>query len=207
MNISSPDAVQREIKNRFHFVDRDPNGRQRLFFDNAGGSLRLKCWSRRRPESPERMHAVVLHLHDVQLCWTDDVRTVLKVRAGSVHASPPAACPPSCGQIAENVPGTNMVTTMLQHTSAYDAMSQYAERTGRELRLAPSNPVTAAPTSTTCEPCRREHLPPQRDLRVEQTPARRSTSPLHCDSPADIDRFLHITQQIASAQRVAADTT
>jgi selenocysteine lyase/cysteine desulfurase len=44
--------------------------------------------------------------------------------------------------IAENVPGTNMVTTVLEHPSAFDAMSLYAQRLGRELRVAQSNPVT-----------------------------------------------------------------
>jgi cysteine desulfurase/selenocysteine lyase len=44
--------------------------------------------------------------------------------------------------VAENVPGTNMVTTVLEHPSAFDAMSLYASRLGRELRVAKSNPVT-----------------------------------------------------------------
>jgi selenocysteine lyase/cysteine desulfurase len=44
--------------------------------------------------------------------------------------------------IAENVPGSNMVTTVLEHPSSFDAMQLYAERTGRELRVAPSNPIT-----------------------------------------------------------------
>jgi selenocysteine lyase/cysteine desulfurase len=44
--------------------------------------------------------------------------------------------------VAEHVPGTNMVTTALEHPSAFDAMRLYAERLGRELRVAKSNPVT-----------------------------------------------------------------
>lgn len=145
-----PDALQRDIKARFHFVDHDPNGRERLFFENAGGSLRLKSVIEKAaavdaiPDCPERIHAVALHLQDLQQRGTDDVRTVLNARGGSVHASLTA----SGGMfavvraIAENVPGTNMVTTVLEHPSAFDAMSQYAERTGRELRVVPSNPET-----------------------------------------------------------------
>jgi selenocysteine lyase/cysteine desulfurase len=44
--------------------------------------------------------------------------------------------------VAENVRGTNMVTTVLEHPSSFDAMSLYAERTGKELRVAKSNPAT-----------------------------------------------------------------
>ena len=145
-----PDALQREIKDRFHFVDHDPSGRERLFFENAGGSLRLKSVTARAaaldaiPDCPERIHAMALQLHDIQQRGTDDVRTVLHARGGAVYASLTA----SAGMfavvraMAENVPGTNMVTTVLEHPSAYDAMSQYAERTGRELRVVPSNPQT-----------------------------------------------------------------
>ncbi|REM34137.1 aminotransferase, partial [Mycobacterium tuberculosis] len=63
---------------------------------------------------------------------------------GSVYASLTAsgAMFDMVRAIAENVPGTNMVTTVLEHPSAFDAMSLYAQRLGRELRVAKSNPVT-----------------------------------------------------------------
>ena len=35
-----------------------------------------------------------------------------------------------------------MVTTALEHPSSFDAMQLYAQRLGKELRVAPSNPVT-----------------------------------------------------------------
>ena len=44
--------------------------------------------------------------------------------------------------VTENIPGTNMVTSILEHPSSFDAMSMYAKRTGKELRVADSNPVT-----------------------------------------------------------------
>ncbi|MEJ8853420.1 aminotransferase class V-fold PLP-dependent enzyme [Variovorax robiniae] len=145
-----PDALMQEIKSRFHYVDHDMNGRQRLFFDNAGGSFRLKAAVEQMgridalPDCPERIHELAIFLQRVQAQGTDELRTILNAKGGSVYASLTA----SGGMfdmvraVAENVPGTNMVTTVLEHPSSFDAMSLYAERLGKTLRVAQSNPVT-----------------------------------------------------------------
>jgi cysteine desulfurase/selenocysteine lyase len=144
------DALMKEVKSRFHYVDHDMNGRERLFFDNAGGSFRLKAavdqFARidALPDCPERIHELAVFLQQAQARGTEDLRTILNARGGSVYASLTA----SGGMfdmiraVAENVPGTNMVTTVLEHPSSFDAMSLYAERTGKELRVARSNPST-----------------------------------------------------------------
>jgi selenocysteine lyase/cysteine desulfurase len=144
------DALMKEVKSRFHYVDHDMNGRERLFFDNAGGSFRLKAavdqFARidALPDCPERIHELAVFLQQVQARGTEDLRTILNARGGSVYASLTA----SGGMfdmvraVAENVRGTNMVTTVLEHPSSFDAMSLYAERTGKELRVAKSNPAT-----------------------------------------------------------------
>ena len=41
--------------------------------------------------------------------------------------------------IVENTPGTNVVTTSIEHPSAYDAAEFYAKRTGKEFRVAMAN--------------------------------------------------------------------
>ncbi|CAN7374672.1 aminotransferase class V-fold PLP-dependent enzyme [Variovorax sp. LjRoot130] len=144
------DALMKEVKSRFHYVDHDMNGRERLFFDNAGGSFRLKAavdqFARidALPDCPERIHELAIFLQEVQVRGTEDLRTILNAKSGSVYASLTA----SSGMfdmvraVAENIPGTNMVTTVLEHPSSFDAMSLYAERTGKELRVAKSNPAT-----------------------------------------------------------------
>ena len=145
-----PEALMREIKSRFHYVDHDMNGRERLYFDNAGGSFRLKAASEQfaridaLPDNPERIHELALFLQEVQTRGTDDVRVILNARGGSVYAALTA----SGGMfdmvraIAENVAGSNMVTTALEHPSSFDAMSMYADRLGKQLRVAQSNTVT-----------------------------------------------------------------
>ncbi|MDP9896515.1 selenocysteine lyase/cysteine desulfurase [Variovorax boronicumulans] len=144
------DALMREVKSRFLLVDRDHHGHERLYFDNAGGSFRLKAAAERFaqvdaiPDNAERIHATAVELQQIQAKAGEDLRTILNARGGSVYASLTAsgAMFDMVRAVAENVPGTNMVTTVLEHPSAFDAMSLYAGRLGRELRVAKSNPVT-----------------------------------------------------------------
>lgn len=144
------DALQAQIKSRFLHVDHDLTGRERLFFDNAGGALRLGAAVAQFaridavPDNAERIHETAVFLQQVQAKGTQDLRTVLNAEGGSVYAALTAsgAMFDMVRAIAENVPGTNMVTTVLEHPSSFDAMQLYAERTGRALRVAPSNPVT-----------------------------------------------------------------
>lgn len=145
-----PEALTKEIKDRFHYVDHDMNGRERLFFDNAGGSFRLKSAVERfaqidaLPDCPERIHELSLFLQKIQADGTADLRTILNAQGGSVYASLTASGSmfDMVRAVAENVPGTNMVTTVLEHPSSFDALSLYAQRLGKELRVAKSNPVT-----------------------------------------------------------------
>ncbi len=140
----------REVRARFLQVDVDNQGRKRLYFDNAGGSFRLKaaveCFVRidAVPDNTERIHAAARELQDVQAAGVADVRMILNAYGGAVYAALTAsgAMFDMVRAVAENVAGTNMVTTVLEHPSSYDAMERYARETGRELRVAASNPQT-----------------------------------------------------------------
>ena len=145
----SEELIQ-EIKSRFHYVDSGPDNRERLYFDNAGGSFRLKkaveqfAEADSIPDNPERIHQTALSLQKMQAAGTADVRTILNATGGSVYFSltASAAMFDMVRAVAENVSGSNMVTTVLEHPSAYDAMTFYAKKLGKELRVAKSNPVT-----------------------------------------------------------------
>ncbi|WP_298013033.1 aminotransferase class V-fold PLP-dependent enzyme [uncultured Castellaniella sp.] len=144
------ECLASEIKSRFHQVDHDHAGQKRLYFDNAGGAFRLKSVLDRMveldaiPDNIERVHTVARHLQDVQARGEADFRCMLNAKGGSIHASQTASSVmfDMVRAISENVPGTNMVTTVLEHPSAFDAMSLYAQRSGKELRVAGSNPHT-----------------------------------------------------------------
>ena len=143
--------IMAEVRNRFLYVDEDKFVGKRLFFDNAGGSFRLKAVGERFreldaiPDCPERIHKMALYLQDVQKKGEDDIRLILNApEDGSIITSLTASQVmfQMVGTIAESVPGTNIVTTVLEHPSAFDAAEYYAKKTGRELRVAGSNPVT-----------------------------------------------------------------
>ncbi|MGF6767808.1 selenocysteine lyase/cysteine desulfurase [Paraburkholderia sp. GAS199] len=143
-------SLMQSIKSRFHYVDHDVDGRARLFFDNAGGSFRLKsaldafAGIDALPDCPERIHERALFLQDIQTRGEADIRHILNAQAGSVYLSltASAAMFEMVRAVMENVPGSNAVTTILEHPSSFDAMKLYCERTGRELRVAPSNAET-----------------------------------------------------------------
>ncbi len=146
----SEDLMQ-EIQEKFLYIKEDKFVGERLFFDNAGGSFRLKSVEEKFveldsiPDCPERIHKMALYLQEVQKKGEDDIRLILNApESGSILTSLTASQVmfQMVGTIAENVPGTNMVTSVLEHPSAFDAMEYYAKKTGRELRVAQSNQQT-----------------------------------------------------------------
>ena len=91
--LAFPDALMREVKARFLQVDHDHHGRERLYFDNAGGSFRLKAAAERFaqvdaiPDNTERIHATAVELQQIHARGCDDLRTILNATGGSVYAS------------------------------------------------------------------------------------------------------------------------
>lgn len=146
------DALSKEIKDKFYNVDSDPfTGKKRLFFENAGGAFRLKKVVEEMgklegiPDCPERVHKMALYLQDVQEKGEEDIRVILNAgKSGSIITSLTASqiIFQLLGTIAESVPGTNIVTSQLEHPSAYDAAYYYAKKTNKSLRPVKTNPKT-----------------------------------------------------------------
>ena len=82
-----------EIREKFYYVDESPDIGKRLFFDNAGGSFRLKEAVKKFaevdaiPDCPERAHKMALYLQKVQEDGTNDVRTIFNAKGGSIITS------------------------------------------------------------------------------------------------------------------------
>ena len=80
-----------EIRERFAYIDIDPlTQKKRLFFDNAGGSFRLKSANEKFaqldliPNCPMRDHEVSKYLTEVEQKGIDDTRVIFNAKNGSI---------------------------------------------------------------------------------------------------------------------------
>ena len=145
------DELLKEIREKFYYVERDHTGRKRLFFENSGGALRLKAAVEAKakmeeiPDCPERTNNIAEFLQATKKKALTDLREVIfGSKSGSI------VCELTASQvmfriaraIIENVPGTNVITTSVEHPSAHDAAETFAKKTGKEFRVAMGNPKT-----------------------------------------------------------------
>lgn len=140
------------LRECFDYVDRDYTGKHRLFFDNAGGSLRLKAaadafdFVNRMPDASEHTNDIALSLAELEENAKADVMsTVFGAKHGTIYPSYTASqiTTETVRIISEYAAkGTNFVTSVLEHPSAYDAVTRFAEAHGCELRVAQANAKT-----------------------------------------------------------------
>ena len=140
-----------EIRAKFYYVDEDYYGRKRLFFDNAGGSLRLKKAEEAfhridsMPDASEHSNSLALELAALEDRGRDDIKHVIfNAKSGTIYPTYTASqiAMEMVRVILENAKGTNVVTTMLEHPSVFDAARMYSEKHGMELRVAGVNKET-----------------------------------------------------------------
>ncbi len=151
--------LQREIKDRFYYVNEDIQGRRRQFFENSGGSLRLRAAVEEKarlemvPDCPERVHDTSRMLQEVK---SNGIRDIMEVIFGAAPGSGALVTELTASQcmfqivrtILENAGfGTNAVTTCMEHPSAYDSVELYCRRTGREFRVAMADPAVGGVTA------------------------------------------------------------
>lgn len=147
------EKFQKELKEGFCYADSDPEYGERLFFENSGGSLRLKkCVEAKAehemfPDCPERIHERSLYLKGLVENGTQEILEVMfGAKSGALITELTASQTMfhMVGLIMENAEGTNAVVSSIEHPSAFDAVEYYCQKTGKELRVIPANPVTGA---------------------------------------------------------------
>jgi cysteine desulfurase/selenocysteine lyase len=143
--------LSKEIKDRFYYTDADPDAGQRLFFENSGGSLRLKAAVEAQakyqafPDCPERGHPRALKLKEVQNKGIEDImKVIFGAKSGELLTELTASqvMYQIVGAILENVPGDNAVTSIMEHPSSYDAVAYYCKKTGKQMKVAQADPKT-----------------------------------------------------------------
>ena len=122
-----------------------------MFFDNSGGSLRLKkCVESKAeleclPDCPERTHQKAKDLKKVVVAGTEDIlKIIFGAKSGALVTELTASQTmfQMIKIIMETEGGDNVVVSSLEHPSAFDAVEFYAKKTGRELRVIPADKVT-----------------------------------------------------------------
>ena len=139
-----------EIRARLMHVESDPFMGPRIFFENAGGSLRLKsvCEAASResaiPDNEGRCTAASAHVSDVIRRGREDAQLFFGAGAGQVVAAQTTTqiLFRVVRAVAENVAGTNIVTTSLEHPAIFDSTRLYAESCRKAWRVAGLNPAT-----------------------------------------------------------------
>lgn len=147
----SPELM-REVRSKFLHIESDPlRPGKRLYFDNAGGAFRLKKALERfvdldcMPDCPERAHQTANYMNEVISQSEKDIRVIFNAMTeGNIITMLTASQViwALTSTIVENVSGSNVVTTKLEHPSAFDAAKFFADKTNKELRVADTNPVT-----------------------------------------------------------------
>ena len=149
-NMFSAEELEK-IREQFFYVDKDYYGRERLFFDNAGGSLRLKAAEEEFhrvdsiPDASEHSNSLAKELEALEDLGRKDLKEVIfNAKSGTIYPSYTASqiAMEVIRVITENAKGTNIVTTRLEHPSVYDAATLYSQMHGLELRVADVNKET-----------------------------------------------------------------
>lgn len=145
------DELLKEIRNKFYHVEEDPIFRtKRIFFDNAGGAFRLKAANEifkkldELPDCSEHSNRTAKWLDNVQREGMRDLNIIFNTKSGSLVTSLTASMVmfDIVRAITASIPGTNVVTTALEHPSGFDSAVSYAKYNGKEWRVAEANPVT-----------------------------------------------------------------
>lgn len=147
-------SYQESLKSQFCYADADPEHGKRLFFENSGGSLRLRrCVEAKAaveayPDCPERYHDRSLYLKGLV---NEGTRQMLEIMFNAKPGDGALMTELSASQtmfqmvsiIMTNAGwGTNAVVSELEHPSAFDAIEYYCNKTGREMRVAHINKET-----------------------------------------------------------------
>ena len=76
-----PKETMARVRDAFYWIDEDPKSGKRLFFENSGGSFRLKkavevkSLYEELPDCPERTHERALELIAMQKKAEEDIKT------------------------------------------------------------------------------------------------------------------------------------
>ncbi len=149
-SIAFDEKLMAEIRKRFCRVETDADGTRRLFFENAGGSLRLQSVVdisnelNQYPDCFARDHKSSKVLHAYEEAGREDFRYLINAKDGAVATSLTASMLmfDMVEPIVQHATGKNIVTTVLEHPSVYDSCRYFGAKYGKTVRVADSDKKT-----------------------------------------------------------------
>jgi len=141
-----------EIRNQFVYVDWDPYSGRRIFFDAASGSCRPKrvveamgmetCL----PDQQGRANPGSHHAVEVTAKGIQDLMIFFGAKSGQTIPgwSSSHVIYRITNAVLSSIPGTNVVTTGLDHASVRSAITQFAAAYGKQERIAAPNRDTGS---------------------------------------------------------------
>ncbi|MCP4896950.1 MAG: aminotransferase class V-fold PLP-dependent enzyme [bacterium] len=141
-----------EIRRQFLYVDQDPYSGRRIFFDAASGSCRPKKvigamgFETCLPDQQGRANPGSDHANEITAKGIEDLMVFFGATSGQTIPgwSSSHVIYRITNAVLASVPGTNVVTTGLDHASVRSAVTQFAEQYGKQERIAEPNRETAS---------------------------------------------------------------
>jgi cysteine desulfurase/selenocysteine lyase len=147
----SPELME-EIRSRFLYVDEDPYSGKRIYLEAASGSLRPKSVFEAMaketclPDQQGRANPGSAHSVEVTAKGIEDLMIFFGAKSGQTIPgwSSSHVLYRITNAVLSSIPGTNVVTTGLDHASVRSAVTQFAEKYGKEERIAEPNRETGS---------------------------------------------------------------
>ena len=141
--IFSPELLE-AIRDRFLYVDWDPFTGERVYLEASGGSLRLSSVMETMAKEsalPDELYRYNPASNYVVECvdkGTEDVRVFLGAKSGQIMPAQSATQTlfRAMNAITSHIPGTNVVTTELEHPAITSPAQYFADLHGMERRVA-----------------------------------------------------------------------
>ncbi len=139
----SPKLME-EIRSRFLYVDEDPYSGKRIYFEAASGSLRpisvIEAMAKETclPDQQGRANPGSAHSVEVTAKGIEDLMIFFGAKSGQTIPgwSSSHVIYRITNAVLASIPGTNVVTTGLDHASVRSAVTQFAGKYGKEERIA-----------------------------------------------------------------------
>jgi selenocysteine lyase/cysteine desulfurase len=147
----TPELME-EIRSQFLYVNEDPYSGKRIYLEAASGSLRPKSVIEAMaketclPDQQGRANPGSAHSVEVTAKGIEDLMIFFGAKSGQTIPgwSSSHVLYRITNAVLSSIPGTNVVTTGLDHASVRSAVTQFAEKYGKEERIAQPNRETGS---------------------------------------------------------------